>query len=262
MDRYALFGHPVQHSRSPEIHRAFAEQTGEALHYELMDVPGDFEGAALAYFAAGGLGGNVTLPHKEAAFRFCDQVTGRAQRAGAVNTLVYEGDGVLGDNTDGAGLVRDLTHNIGIQLAGRSIVLLGASGAARGALGPLLAEGPAELFIANRTIEKAVALATECQDQRVRGGGYDDLPDSADIIVNATSASLQSELPPVPERFFENVTVAYDMAYADSPTVFLAYANAAGAGICRDGWGMLVEQAAEAFELWRGVRPETTALLK
>lgn len=261
MDRYALFGHPVSHSRSPAIHHAFAEQTGELLRYELIDVPGDFTTAALSFFAAGGKGANITLPHKLAAFEFASTLTGRARRAGAVNTLMAEEDGILGDNTDGAGLLRDLIVNHAVKLRGARVLLLGASGAARGALGPLLNAEPAGIFIANRTVAKAKQLQNEFADARITSGGYDDIHAQFDIIINATSASLADEIPPVPASAIHANTCAYDMVYRQELTPFLQWAARHGAAKTLDGWGMMVEQAAESFELWRGVRPGTKALL-
>ena len=260
MDRYALFGYPVSHSRSPEIHHEFARQTGEELRYEKIEVPGDFSTAALSFFAAGGQGANVTLPHKQAALEYADMLTGRARRAGAVNTLMADGDGVLGDNTDGAGLVRDLRVNNGVTIRNRRVLVIGASGAARGILGPLLAEDPAELAIVNRTATKAVELAQEFGGA-CRGTGFEEAGSDYDLVINATSASLHNDLPAVGESVLRNGSVACDLVYLDHPTLFLQWARAAGAGQCIDGWGMLIEQAAESFELWRGVRPDTSRLL-
>lgn len=260
MDRYALFGFPVSHSRSPEIHHEFARQTGEDLVYEKIEVPGDFSTAALSFFAAGGQGANVTLPHKQAALEYADLLTGRARRAGAVNTLMADGDGVLGDNTDGAGLLRDLTVNNGVTIRGRRVLVIGASGATRGILGPLLGEEPAELDIVNRTATRAVDLAREFGGV-CRGSGLDEASSDYDLVINATSASLHHELPEISENILREGGVACDLVYLEQPTLFLQWARAAGAGRCIDGWGMLIEQAAESFELWRGIRPETTTLL-
>ena len=254
-DRYAVFGHPIAHSKSPLIHAAFARQTGEVLSYEAILAPLDGFAASLADFAAhSGRGANVTVPFKEEAFRLAASKTPRAATAGAVNTLTFTEAGLVGDNTDGAGLVTDLTRNRGRELAGARILLLGAGGAARGVIGPLLDCAPARIVIANRTVEKAVALARLFGD-RVTGCGFD-APDSAfDVIVNATSASLAGDLPPLSSAVFGPHTLAYDMMYGrDTP--FLARARAAGAATA-DGLGMLVEQAAEAFFVWRGVRPDT-----
>ena len=265
-DRYAVFGNPVAHSRSPAIHAAFAAQTGQDLRYERQLVaPGGLAEAAAEFFAAGGNGLNVTVPFKEDAFRFADRRTARAERARAVNTLAREHDGgVLGDNTDGVGLVRDLTANLGWVIAGRRVLVLGAGGAARGALGPLLEQRPVLLYIANRTAEKAVRLAREFADLGpTAGGGFAELASAPpfDLVINATSASLAGELPPLPDSLLAPGANAYDMMYGAEPTPFLAWAQRHGAGAVADGLGMLVEQAAEAFLLWRGVRPDTAPVI-
>ncbi|MGB5145643.1 MAG: shikimate dehydrogenase [Porticoccaceae bacterium] len=265
-DRYVLFGNPVAHSPSPGVHAAFAAQTGQDLRYDRHLVPlGEFARAAAEFFAGGGRGGNVTVPFKEDAFRFAGRLSARAQRAGAVNTLALESDGkVLGDNTDGVGLVRDLTANLGWVIAGRRVLVLGAGGAARGVLAPLLAEQPAQLRIANRTIDKAEHLAQEFADLgRVAGGGLGDLAgmEPFDLVINATSASLAGALPPLPEGLLAPGAHAYDMMYGAEPTLFLNWARRQGAGAVADGLGMLVEQAAEAFFIWRGVRPETRPVI-
>jgi shikimate dehydrogenase len=263
-DLYAVVGHPVGHSKSPLIHRCFARQTGQHLDYVRIDIPpGQFEERLRDFHARGGLGVNVTLPYKLEAFEFADRLTGRARSAGAVNTLAWRTDGiVLGDNTDGAGLVADLENNLGIALSGRRILLLGAGGAARGALGPLLERKPSGLVIANRTVEKALALADQFGAAgNVSASAFDALTGRFDIIINATSASLAGEVPPVPETVVGADTVCYDMMYRKGLTVFLRWATERGAGVLADGAGMLVEQAAESFELWRGVRPDTGAAL-
>lgn len=258
IDRYAVFGHPVRHSKSPQIHAAFAAQTGQALTYEAIEAPGEGFAASLdAFRAAGGKGANVTVPFKEEAFRLSARLTARARRAGAANTLTFAAEGVLGDNTDGAGLVRDLTVNRGVALGGCSVLVLGAGGAARGILGPLLDAAPARLFIANRTPAKAVALA---KDFGCAGGGFDAIPETGfDIVINATAASLAGELPPLPEGALGPETLAYDMMYG-CETPFMAHARQCGSRVA-DGLGMLVEQAAEAFFVWRGVHPATAPVL-
>lgn len=256
-DHYAVFGNPISHSKSPQIHAAFARQTGQDLTYVALLAPLEgFAACVAAFQAGGGAGANVTVPFKEQAHALSGQLTARAEAAGAVNTLVFGADGALGDNTDGAGLVRDLTHNLGLTLAGRRILLMGAGGAARGVIQPLLEQAPALLFIANRTADKALALAERfgCQ-----GGGYGDMSGGFDLVVNATAASLAGDLPPLPEDVFAADALAYDMMYGrDTP--FLAFARAQGARVA-DGLGMLVEQAAEAFHLWRGVRPDTRPVI-
>lgn len=263
-DRYAVFGNPIAHSRSPRIHAMFAEQTGQTLTYEAILAPVDGFVQKIREVAALGLkGANVTVPFKEEAFRFATQRSERAERAGAVNTLRFDGDLIFGDNTDGAGLVRDLRDNLGVALAGRRLLLLGAGGAARGVIAPLLAEGPAELWVANRTASKAVQLADAFADLGpVRGGGFEMLTGvSFDVVINATSASLGGELPALPAGVFGSEAAAYDMMYGKGETPFLALARRQGAGRCVDGLGMLVEQAAEAFFCWRGVRPASAPVL-
>ncbi|KQM48778.1 shikimate dehydrogenase [Pseudomonas sp. Leaf15] len=264
MDRYVVFGNPIGHSKSPLIHRMFAEQTGEQLDYSTLLAPlEDFTGCAREFFAQG-RGANVTVPFKEDAYRLANSLTERAQRAGAVNTLSKLGDGtLLGDNTDGAGLVRDLTVNAGLSLQGKRILLLGAGGAVRGALEPLLAEQPASLIIANRTVEKAELLAELFDDLGpVSASGFDWLREPVDVIINATSASLSDDVPPIAGSLIEpGKTFCYDMMYAKEPTAFCRWATEQGAAVAMDGLGMLVEQAAEAFFLWRGVRPESAPVL-
>lgn len=257
-DRYAVFGNPISHSKSPRIHAEFARQTGQDLAYEAIEAPlDDFAGAVRAFRDAGGRGANVTVPFKEQAYLLASERTERADAAGAVNTLVFQGAEILGDNTDGAGLVNDLVDNLGCDPAGRRILLLGAGGAARGVGLPLMEREPAELFIANRTAYKARELSArfDCY-----GGGFDALAGRRfDLVVNATAASLAGELPPLPDGLFAPGALAYDMMYGrDTP--FLAFARAQGARVT-DGLGMLVEQAAEAFRVWRGVRPATAPVI-
>lgn len=261
MDRYVVIGNPVAHSKSPQIHRRFAAQTGESLSYDTLEAPLDgFAASVAAFVAAGGRGANVTVPFKEDAFRLATQRSARAESAGAVNTLRVEDDGSLyGDNTDGAGLVRDIEHNLATAIRGRRVLLLGAGGAARGVILPLLDAGAAELCIANRTAEKAVQLATLADDARVQGGGYAELAGAFDLIINATSAGLSDQTLPLSATVFAPGALAYDMVYGRS-TPFMQQAQAAGARVA-DGLGMLVEQAAEAFVVWRGVRPDTAPVL-
>jgi len=261
-DRYAVFGNPISHSQSPRIHAAFAQQTGQDIAYEALLAPTDgFAQAVDAFRAAGARGANVTVPFKLEAFRYANELTERARLAEAVNTLTFDGDRVLGDNTDGAGLVRDVTVNLGIAIRGKRVLLMGAGGAARGVILPILREGPSLLFIVNRTADKAVALAAQFAPRGpIRGGGYDALAGQAfDVVVNATSSGLSDELPPLPEGVFAPGALAYDMMYGKE-TPFMAFARARGARVA-DGLGMLVEQAAEAFYLWRGVRPETAPVI-
>ncbi|ROL67580.1 shikimate dehydrogenase [Pseudomonas vranovensis] len=264
MDQYVVFGNPIGHSKSPLIHRLFADQTGQQLEYSTLLAPlDDFSMCAQGFFKQG-LGANVTVPFKEEAYRLVDSLTPRAQRAGAVNTLSKLADGTLqGDNTDGAGLVRDLTVNAGVQLTGKRILLLGAGGAVRGVLEPLLAHNPASLVIANRTVEKAEQLAREFADLGpVAASGFDWLEEPVDLIINATSASLAGELPPISASLIEpGKTVCYDMMYGKEPTPFCRWASEHKAAKVLDGLGMLAEQAAEAFYIWRGVRPDTAPVL-
>jgi shikimate dehydrogenase len=264
MDHYVVFGNPIAHSKSPLIHRLFAEQTGQALDYQTALAPLDDFTAFARQFFVSGLGANVTVPFKEEAYRLADQLTERGRRAGAVNTLARQADGsLLGDNTDGAGLVRDLKVNHGVTIKDKRMLLLGAGGAVRGALEPLLAEEPYVLVIANRTVEKAERLAQEFADiGPVLPAGYDWLEEPVDIIINATSASLSGEVPPIaPSLIQPGETFCYDMMYAKEPTAFCRWAAEHEAGRAVDGLGMLVEQAAEAFFLWRGVRPDSAPVL-
>ncbi|MCW8195546.1 shikimate dehydrogenase [Proteobacteria bacterium 005FR1] len=263
---YAVFGSPITHSRSPDIHRMFAEQTGQDLIYTRQEVkPEEFQQACREFFELGGSGLNITLPLKELAFRFADRLTDRAQSAGAVNTLKLEEDGsILGDNTDGCGLVRDLLDNQRWALKDRRILILGAGGAVRGVLGPLLAEQPEGIWIANRTAEKAQLLAKAfSQRGAVTGSGFDALPEQGfHLIINGTSMSLQGEAPPITAAQLISETACYDMAYGREPTAFLRWAEAQGVKARADGLGMLVEQAAESFRLWRGVSPETAPVIE
>jgi shikimate dehydrogenase len=264
---YALFGFPVHHSWSPFIHGMFARQTGQDMVYRLQESsPEQFRHDVLDFFfEQGGRGANVTLPHKRAAADLVNELTPRAQRADAVNTIIRRDSELIGDNTDGAGLIRDLTHNLGLKLGQPRVLMLGAGGAARGALAPLLALQPATLVIANRTAERAVDLAAEFADLgAVSGTAFGDLEPVApfDLVINATSASLKGEVPPIPARAIGAGTACYDMAYGVGETPFTQWARDHGAKVTAQGWGMLVEQAAEAFHLWRGVRPETPPVLE
>ena len=266
-DRYAVIGNPIAHSKSPWIHAAFAAQTGQALQYEALLAPLDGFATTVANFRlAGGRGANVTVPFKLEAHALADRLSARAQAAGAVNTLIFGEDGISGDNTDGIGLVRDLRDNLGCPLRGRRVLLLGAGGAARGALLPLIDEAPASLFIANRTAARAVELADSFGEAAgalpLAGGGFAELAGQTfDVVINASSASLADEAPPLPEDVYAPGALAYDMMYAAEPTAFLRAARAQGVERLSDGLGMLVEQAAESFALWRGVRPQTAPVL-
>jgi shikimate dehydrogenase len=267
-DRYAVIGNPVAHSRSPLIHAAFARQTGAAVEYGTLLAPRDGFAQAVAEFrAAGGRGLSVTVPFKFEALALADELTARARAAQAVNTLKF-GDGkVLGDNTDGIGLVRDIRDNLRCRIAGRRVLLMGAGGAAHGVVHPLAAERPAVLTIVNRTAARADALAGELRagarypETVIAGGGYDTLTGDFDIVINATAASLAGDVPPLPERIFATGVLAYDMMYGREPTPFLRFAARCGVERCADGIGMLVEQAAESFFVWRGVRPQTAPVI-
>ena len=263
-DLYAVFGNPIAHSKSPAIHAAFAAQTRQDLVYEARLAPLEgFAQAVAEFVAAGGRGANVTVPFKEEAFRLATRLSDRAARAGAVNTLLFADAEIVGDNTDGAGLVRDITSNLGCALAGKRILLLGAGGASRGVIAPLLAEQPAALAIANRTAVKAETLAAQFADiAPVEGGDFGRYAGrNFDVVINATSASLSGQSLPLPAGLFASGALAYDMMYGKGETPFLQLAREQGAGRCADGLGMLVEQAAEAFFVWRGVRPVTGRVL-
>jgi len=264
-DQYGVVGHPVAHSWSPFIHGMFARQTGEQVVYRLHDVlPENFRGFVLDFFSRGGRGLNVTVPHKVAAFEIANELTPRAERAGAVNTLAIQRDNrLLGDNTDGAGLVHDLRDNLSVNLAGRRVLIVGAGGATRGVVAPLLVLRPAELVIANRTADRAQAFAADFQDLgTIHGCGFDELTDvSFDVVINATSASLAGEVPAIPPTVIRSDSLCYDMAYSKGDTPFLKWAKENGCTRAVQGWGMLVEQAAESFQLWRGVRPQTRPVL-
>lgn len=257
LDRYVVIGNPIAHSKSPLIHGNFAVQTAQQMDYRHLLAPLDgFFDAVQDFRQAGGKGANVTVPFKLEAFALATELTPRAQAAGAVNTLKFDGERILGDNTDGIGLVADIVRNAGASLAGKRVLLLGAGGAARGVILPLLAELPAQLMIANRTLSKAEALADMAHHGNVAACEFSMLSGQFDVIINATSASIQDEVPPVPAGIFAAGSLAYDMMYGSKPTAFLRFASSHGA-TPRDGLGMLVEQAAEAFHLWRGVRPLT-----
>jgi shikimate dehydrogenase len=265
-DQYGVAGHPVSHSWSPFIHGMFAKATAQNLVYRLFDIsPQNFRGEALRLFATGVRGMNVTLPHKQAAAELVNELTPRAFRAQAVNTIAFFDDtSLLGDNTDGLGLTADLERNLGLTLTDKRVLILGAGGAVRGVLGPLLERDLREVVIANRTPDRARKLAAEFEDMgnitacgfsEVRGPPYD-------LIINATSASLQGEMPVMPVGLIGEESVCYDMAYGRGHTPFTLWAKSLHAGRTSKGWGMLVEQAAESFLLWRGIRPDTQPVLK
>lgn len=258
-DKYVVIGNPVAHSKSPDIHARFAQQTGQHLVYERLLAPLDgFAPSVHEFIKTGGKGANVTVPFKLDAYVLANQLTDRAKAAGAVNTLKFDDGQILGDNTDGIGLVTDIVRNAQVPLRGKRVLLLGAGGAARGVILPILKEEPKELVIANRTLSRAQELAVQFSSpsKTVLARDFAAIDGVFDVIINGTSASLSDEVPPVPASVFGSHTLAYDMMYASAPTPFLRFASSCGAHI-RDGLGMLVEQAAESFFVWRGVRPET-----
>ena len=260
VDRYCVIGNPIAHSKSPEIHTVFAAQTGQRLSYGRCLAPLDgFAATVHELVAQGYKGANVTVPFKIEAAALATRLTSRAQAAGAVNTFSFAGGEIVGDNTDGPGLVADIVRNAGVALAGKRILLLGAGGAARGIMLPFLLERPASILVANRTVATAEALVAGFAGQggEVAACGFDAIEGPYDIVVNATSSSLAADMPPVPASAFAKGTLAVDIMYGDQPSPFMAFAAAQGADV-RDGLGMLVEQAAEAFTVWRGVRPETS----
>jgi shikimate dehydrogenase len=264
-DEYGLFGYPVQHSWSPFIHGLFARQTAQDVAYHLFESPPErFRSDVVDFFSRGGKGINVTLPHKHAAAELVNELTPRAERADAVNTIARRDELLIGDNTDGTGLLADLTHNLRMRWSSPRILLLGAGGAARGALDPLLSLEPSLLVIANRTADRAEALARQFGVLgNLAGCSFGDVVrEPFDLIVNATSASLRGEVPLVPIDVVGRGTTCYDMAYGVGDTPFVAWARRLGAGHAEQGWGMLVEQAAEAFHVWRGVRPDTAPVLE
>jgi shikimate dehydrogenase len=264
--RYVLFGHPVSHSWSPFIHGMFARQFDHVIDYKLHDVESeDFRGAVLNFFVEGGAGANVTLPHKPAAAEIVNELSARAERSRAVNTIVRRSATELyGENTDGAGLVADLVRNLGVTVGGSRLLILGAGGAVRGVLAPLLEQEPREIRLANRTPERALQLRQEFSDLgEISASSFDTVDDSPwDIVINATAASLAGEVPALPPDAVGPDTVCYDMAYGRGDTAFMRWAQQRGSTRAYKGWGMLVEQAAESYLLWHGVRPETKAVMQ
>jgi len=263
-DLYAVMGNPINHSKSPQIHSTFAEQTNQDLIYSAILVPLEkFKDEADNFFR-NGLGLNITVPFKEDAWQYADTYSSRALRAGAVNTLIKKEDGsVHADNTDGMGMVRDITVNNGCEIKGKRVLVLGAGGAVRGILEPVLEQKPQEVVVANRTVSKAQNLAKDFADLgKISGCGFDQIEGQFDLIINGTSASLSGELPPVPASIIHLETTCYDMMYGAEPTVFNQWAASLNAAETLDGLGMLVEQAAESFNLWRGIRPESSPVIQ
>lgn len=266
VDRYGVMGYPVSHSRSPVIHRLFALQTGQNIQYELLQVaPEKLEQAVRQFQRTGGKGLNITVPHKGPVSRLCDQLSERASTAGAVNTLAFQDNEIFGDNTDGIGLLRDLAVNLGLNLEGAKILVLGAGGATRGITGPLLEMLPESLVIANRTLDKAEVIADHfSRSGPVTACRFDEVPTAGtyDLVINATSAGVKGKTPPYPASAISENTFCYDLSYGLQPTPFSVWAKEQGAARSVMGWGMLVEQAAESFHIWRGVRPNTAPVLK
>lgn len=266
-DRYAIIGNPVAQAKSPALQTAFAKQFGENMEYgAILGEPGQFAEAVRAFQQSGGLGMNITMPFKLDAFELADELTPRGRAAGAINMYTLRADGtILGDNTDGFGIMRDITHNLGRSLTGARVLLLGAGGAVRGTLLPLFDEQPAEIFIANRTASKAVDLAREFAPQaggiRLAGGGFADIAGRFDVVINGSASSMNDEVPPLPAGVWDKDSLAYDMAYRKEPTAFVRAARAAGLSQASDGLGMVVEQGAECFYLWRGKRPDTAPVI-
>lgn len=266
IDRYGVMGYPVSHSRSPIIHRLFAQQTGQNMQYELLQVaPDKLETAVMQFQRTGGKGLNITVPHKQAVANLVDAASERANIAGAVNTLVFKDGHIYGDNTDGVGLLTDLKRNLGLHLENSNILILGAGGATRGIVAPLLETQPASLQIANRTIAKADAIVSIfAKHGPVSASRFDEIGSLPvyDLVINATSAGVRGETPPYPEAAVSRHTFCYDLSYGLAPTPFSVWAAEHGAAKSVMGWGMLVEQAAASFHIWRGVRPDTSAVLK
>ena len=264
-DRYAVVGNPVAHSKSPLIHQAFAQQCAQNIQYERILAPLDgFKSTIADLIQHGYKGVNITVPFKLEAFALATTLSERARAAGAVNTLIFNGGEIYGDNTDGAGLVRDIEHNLSVGIAGKRILLIGAGGAAEGVLQPLLAATPAVLVVSNRSVDKAINMAKKAASSAtldVRACTFAELDGQTfDIVINATSTGLSDSELPLPATIFANVSLAYDMMYGRE-TAFMAFARSHGAQVS-DGLGMLVEQAAEAFYLWRGVRPQTQSVMQ
>ncbi len=268
MDKYAVIGNPINHSKSPEIHHMFAQQAEDEIMYEALLSPIDeFEETVEAFRKGGGMGLNVTVPFKQKAWELADELSDYAKRAGAVNTLVFHQDGTIyGTNTDGIGLVRDLVENHHSLLQDKRILVLGAGGAVRGVLQPLLMQMPAKIFIANRTPERAIELASDMQDLRenceLSGGGFENIEGEYDLIINGTAASLQGIMPPIPPSCLADGVHCYDMMYGGRPTAFEFWCEDNGAAKVMNGLGMLVEQAAESFSIWRGKMPATKPVLE
>ncbi|HTN91962.1 MAG TPA: shikimate dehydrogenase [Sorangium sp.] len=266
-DRYAIIGNPIAQAKSPALQTAFAKQCHQDMVYgAILGELDGFVAGVRAFQESGGKGMNITMPFKLEAFAMADELTPRGRAAGAINMFTFRADGtILGDNTDGFGILRDITHNLGRALEGARVLLLGAGGAVRGTLLPLFDERPAEIFIANRTASKAVELAAEFGAQAgavtLAGGGFVDIAGRFDVIINGSASSMTNDVPPLPAGVWDRGSLAYDMAYKKEPTAFVQAARAAGVGQTADGLGMVVEQGAESFTLWRGIRPDTAPVI-
>jgi len=266
-DRYAIIGNPIAQAKSPALQMAFAKANGQDMDYgAILGEPGKFEEAIRKFQAEGGKGMNITMPFKLDAFELADELTPRGRAAGAINMYTLRADGtILGDNTDGFGIMRDITHNLGCAIRGARVLLLGAGGAVRGTLLPLFAEAPAEVFIANRTASKAVELAqqfaADAGSIKLAGGGFADIAGDFDIIINGSASSMTGDVPPLAPAVWAAARLAYDMAYKKEPTSFMLAAREAGVKQTSDGLGMVVEQGAECFFLWRGIRPDTAPVI-
>ena len=266
-DRYAIIGNPIVQAKSPALQTAFAQQCGQDMAYSAILGPLDgFVAAVRQFQRSGGKGMNITMPFKLEAFEMADELTPRGRAAGALNTFTFRADGtILGDNTDGFGIVRDITHNLDYSFAGKRVLVLGAGGAVRGALVPILEEKPGEIFIANRTASSAIELAQQFSEHAngilLAGGGFADIAGGFDIVINGSASSMTGEVPPLPADVWNTGALAYDMAYRKEPTSFVLAAREAGVKLTADGLGMVVEQGAECFFLWRGIRPDTAPVI-
>ena len=265
-DKYGVIGNPIAHSKSPQIHTLFAQQTGQVISYEAIFSETDkFTTTVKEFQVAGGKGMNVTVPFKQEAWELADTLSDRAHLAGAVNTLSFNDDGTIsGDNTDGAGMVADIKTNLSVEFTDKKILILGAGGAVRGVLLPVINELPVDITIANRTVAKAIDLAAAFANETdIHACGFNELEGHQfDIIINGTSAGLGGEMPPIPASIIAEGCCCYDMVYSDKPTTFVTWAQENGAAIAADGLGMLVGQAAESFFIWHGVRPETKPVMQ
>ncbi|MDB5813734.1 MAG: aroE2 [Rhodocyclales bacterium] len=266
-DRYAIIGNPIAQAKSPALQTAFAQQCKQDMEYGAILGPlNGFVESVRQFQRLGGKGMNITMPFKLEAFELADELTPRGRAAGALNMFTFRADGtILGDNTDGFGIVRDITHNLGYSLTGKRLLILGAGGAVRGALVPILDEKPSGIFIANRTAASAIELAQHFREHagsiNLAGGGFDDIAGGFDVVINGSASSMTGEVPPMPDEVWSTNSLAYDMAYKKEPTAFVLAAREAGVELTADGLGMVVEQGAECFFLWHGIRPDTAPVI-